>query len=104
MTDMGKGTNAELDKALVQMTSGGELALALPALEVVLTALERGVRNRMFQQLTTGEEMDPQIALRAWVELHTYHRLRTRLTQAVNMGQSASTELEQHMNTDGEWK
>jgi hypothetical protein len=94
--------NEQLDKALAQVATSGELALALPALEAILHGLEQGVRNRLFCQLNTGEEVDPQAALRAWVELHTYHKLRTRLTQATRMGQSAGKRLEQRMNENGE--
>jgi len=90
---MTKGIN-EIDTALAQITMSGEHELARPAIETLLDGLETQVQNRVFRGLNGGEGLTPHDALVAWVELHAYSRLRTRLTQALNMGQSAGKALE----------
>ncbi len=94
----------EIDSALAQLTMSGELELARPAIESLVVGLEDQVRNKVFRALNSAEGLTPHDALCAWVELHAYSRLRTRLTQALNMGQSAGKALEGAWETatDGE--
>lgn len=84
----------EIDRALTQLSVSGELQIAERAVNALLVGLEEGVHTKMFRLLGAEEEVAPEVALNAWVELHAYYRLRQRLTQALKMGQSASTTLE----------
>ncbi len=84
----------EIDAALTQLSISGELERARPAIEGLLAGLEVSVRSRVFRQVNSSEEFTAQEALNAWIELHAYNRLRMRLTQALQMGQSAGKTLE----------
>ncbi len=84
----------EIDGPLAQLAMSGELELARPAIEALVDGLEDQVRNKVFRALNSGEGLTPHDALCAWVALHAHSRLRTRLTQTLNMGQSAGKALE----------
>lgn len=101
---MTKAKMSQIDHDLAQLTMSGELEVARPAIEVLVAGLEDQVRSKMFRVLNGAEGLTPHDALCAWVELHAYSRLRTRLTQALNMGQSAGKALENawEPQTDGE--
>ncbi len=101
---MTKTKMKEIDHALSQLTMSGELELARPAIEALVAGLEEQVRSKVFRSLNGAEGLTPHDALCAWVELHAYSRLWTRLTQALNMGQSAGKALENawETSTDGE--
>ncbi len=94
----------EIDTALTQLSISGELERARPALEGLLTGLEASVRSRVFRQINSSEDFTAQEALSAWTELYAYNRLRTRLTQALQMRQSAGKTLEPawDQQTEGE--
>ncbi len=83
----------EIDKALTQLSMSGELEVAQRAIEALLLSLEKAVHTKMFRWFG-NETPSPEDALNAWVELHSYHRIRQRLTQALKMGQSASETLQ----------
>ncbi len=83
-----------IDKMVGQVNMSAELLLAQPALNTLLDALEKMVVAKMFRKLGSTEVVDNQMALNAWIELYSYNRIRTRLTQAVKMGHSAGKSLE----------
>ncbi len=84
----------EIDKALTQLSVSGELGVAAPAIEALVSGLEEAVHTKVFRML--GSELPPttEEAMNAWVELYAYRRIRQRLTQALKMGQSASETLQ----------
>ena len=88
----------ELDQAFVKVTTGSELTVAAPALNALLDQQARAVERRVFQKLNGGETLDPQFAVQAWMELFALSRVRSGLTKAQAMGQSASETISEHMN------
>ena len=91
----------EIDRALAQLTMSGELELARPAIETLVTGLEDQVRLKVFRGLNGETGLTPHDALVAWVQLHAFSLLRTRLTQALKVGQSAGKTLEGVMKPTG---
>ena len=87
-----------MDEALAKVVTSGEIAAAGPALNAVLDRLERAVTMRVFQRLNSGETLDPQFAVQAWMELHSYHRTRSSLTKVEVVGQSAGETISEQMN------
>lgn len=88
----------EMDEALTRVVTGGEIAVAAPAINAMLEKLERAVTRRVFQRLNSGETLDPQFAVQAWMELFAHARTRSSLTRAQAIGQSASETISEHMN------
>ncbi len=101
-------TQQGIDKAVSQLNMSAELALVEPTLSLILTGLEEAVKTRMFRKIASGEITDTQVAVNAWTELYSYQRVRSRLTQAMKMGQSAEVKLNRtwshqiEENEDGE--
>ena len=94
-------SSKEIDAALVQVITGGELAVAAPAMNAILDKACASVQARIFQQLNSNKTLDPQFAVQAWMELYAYSRTRKGLTQAQVRGQSAGETISEQMN-DGE--
>jgi len=58
-----------------------------PYLEAEVDKQINAVQNRVLSQLERGE-LDPQLALNAWVEVQTLRKLVNKFKQTVRMGQS----------------
>lgn len=54
------------------------LASVMPTIETSIDGMERSVRTLVFQAIAKGE-LTPEKAMSYWVEMYSYHRLRTRL-------------------------
>ena len=91
----------EIDRALSRLTISGELEMARPAVEALVSGLEEQVRLKVFRALNGEAGLTPHDALVAWVQFHAFSLLRTRLTQALNVGQSAGKTLEDVMKPNG---
>lgn len=91
-------SSRDVDAALTQMISGGEIAAARPVLNATLDKLSAAVQRRVFQKLNSGETLDPQFAVQCWMELFAYTRTRNSLTKVEHTGQSAGETLQEHMN------
>lgn len=87
-----------VERALVKVVIGGEIAAATPAFNEMIDRLERAVIRRVFQRLNSGETLDPQFAVQAWMELFAHHRVRSSLTQTERVGQSAGETIGEHMD------
>ncbi len=87
-----------MDEALVKVVTSGEIVAATPALNEMIDRLERAVIRRVFQRLNSGETLDPQFAVQAWMELFAHHRVRSSLTKAERVGQSAGETISEQMN------
>ena len=87
-----------LDDALAKVVTSGEIAAATPALEAMIARLERAVTMRVFQRLNSGETLDPQFAVQAWMELFAHARVRSSLTKGIAVGQSAGETISEHMD------
>ncbi len=87
-----------LDEALVKVVTSGEIEAARPALEEIIGRLERAVTMRVFQRLNSGEPLDPQFAVQAWMELFAHARVRNGLTKTQRVGQSAGETISEQMN------
>ena len=91
-------SSKEIEAALVQVITGGELAAAAPAMNAVLDRANAAVQRRVFQRLNGGETLDPQFAVQAWMELYAYAKTRSGLTKGQVSGQSAGETLSEQMN------
>lgn len=87
-----------LDEALAKVVTSGEIEAARPALEAMIGRLERAVTMRVFQRLNSGETLDPQFAVQAWMELFAHARVRSGLTKSTAVGQSAGETISEQMN------
>ncbi len=87
-----------MDEALAKVVTSGEIAAATPALGQMIDRMEHAVTMRVFQRLRTGETLDPQFAVQAWMELFAYARTRSSLTKAQAIGQSAGETISEHMD------
>lgn len=91
-------SSRDVDAALTQVISGGEIAAARPVLNAALDKLVNAVHRRVFQQLNSGETLNPQFAVQCWMELFAYRNARNSLTKVERIGQSAGETLQEHMN------
>ena len=87
-----------MDEALAKVVTSGEIAAATPALGQMIDRMEHAVTMRVFQRLRTGETLDPQFAVQAWMELFAHSRLRSSLTKGIAVGQSAGETISEHMD------
>ncbi len=91
-------SSRDVDAALTKVISGGEVAAARPVLDATLDQLTAAVHRRVFQQLNSGETLDPQFAVQCWMQLFAYTRTRNSLTKVQAVGQSAGETLSEHMD------
>lgn len=89
---------ARIDEALTKIITGSEIAVAAPALNVLLDQQGAAVQRRVFQRLNGAETLDPQFAVQAWMELFAIHRTRNNLTRTQRVGQSAGEAISEQMN------
>lgn len=88
----------KFDEALAKVVTSGEIEAAAPALNAMITRLERAVMTRVFQRLNSSRTLDPQYAVQAWMELFVHSQLRKSLTRARAVGQSAGETISEQMN------
>jgi hypothetical protein len=93
-----------MDKNLLaKVATAGEIAVALPAIEVVLDGLEEGVRGKVFGKFAAAPDdqfysMDPEFAVQCWTELFYISKLRGKLRAAVAAGRSSTSKITTIMN------
>ncbi len=92
---------SEIDTLLSRLKAGELAADVLPHVTEMLDGLDRSVSRRVFMRINSGDGLPPELAVEAWLERYAYHRLRTRLTQASQVGQSASADLEPLLTSGG---
>ncbi len=91
----------EIDTLLSKLREGELAADVLPVVTEMLDNLDKSVSRRVFRHISSGEGLPPEVAVEAWLERYAYHRLRTRLTQATQVGQSAAENLKPMLNRPG---
>lgn len=96
---MGGTPLTEIDDMLTKLKAGAMASDALPLITEMLDGLDKAVSRRVYTRISSGDGLPPEMAVEAWLERYAYHRLRTRLTQATKVGQSASGDLEPLLNT-----
>jgi len=87
----------EIELALAKLHSGALARETLPMIEEVLQAMEKAALNKAFASLESPEGLPPQQALSLMTEIWGYHRLKRRLTQAVQVGGAAGEALTPYM-------
>lgn len=94
--------NKDIDAALAKLRSGAVIHESLPVIEKSLTELQHSVSMRVFQLLSSGKPIPSDVAVQAWIEAWSYHRLLSRLTQATRVGETAGETLKTHMKGEND--
>jgi hypothetical protein len=56
----------------------------------ILSDEECKVQERIFSLMRAGEVIDPQLAVQAWAELHSFRRLRALLVRKIRHGEKVA--------------
>lgn len=81
--------------SLLGKVARGKVALEAGAfLDEIISELELGVDRRVFTVLDRTGSIPADVAVQAWLEKHTYTKIRGRLRQEANSGQTAGRLLE----------
>ena len=91
-----------IDERITKYNQGQLVEQSLPLLLRELDKQSRAIDKQVFRKLRNNEILHPEIAVQMWVQKYAYEQVRTRLTQLVNVGDTASEELTEVMNTEGE--
>lgn len=95
--DMRGNAMPEIDDDMTWMAAGQIAGQNAEALDETLAKMDRAVDNRIFAVLSSGEVLQPEIAVQAFCEKFSYRRLRRKLEQTRKRGQAAADRLTPHM-------
>ena len=87
----------DLDRMLGQIERGRLADTTKSFLDEMLAQLESEIDKRVYQVLRDNGSIPAEVAIQAWIEKHTYSRLRTRVSQIANSGETAGRLVEPAM-------
>lgn len=82
------------DHLLGKVARGRAAIEASGFLDEIVSELDLGVDRRVFNVLDRTGAIPADVAVQAWLEKHTYSKIRGRLRQEANSGQTAGRLLE----------
>ena len=81
------------------VVDGAHLSSAMPYIEVEFEQLEKALITKVLQQVSK-QELSPENALQAWLELAATRRVIKRLTTAVKIGTSIGEKISGELDHD----
>jgi hypothetical protein len=84
---------------LLELATGAKYQALAEPLNADMNKLKLQVEQRVYKAISTGT-LTPEMALQAWYEMHSYHRLIQKFNQRIKMGVSQGEALSPQIGED----